>query len=306
MSESFRQIIQWTALEQGSSAATLLPSGGTSHLAEIETLLQEPVPEAFRILYAQYDGQEGQAGAFLGLGFMATREIIDQLRFACSLVKPAERIIPNPTEADRILRRITDIYRQAIPVKRSFGLFARKWVRATCSVGDTMVSGITVEYTDGQSEHYALDATVSDQIFPLAGQLHDLERDSYGWDTLELELLADRNYAVKRTDYDWNEEQTYRSCPEGHIRKKYFHTRWLPVFQDFGGNYIGIDLDPGPKGTKGQVIIFGRDEDLMVVLAPDLQAFFERVLQEINTHPDNFRADVHLHEILKQMVGCGG
>ena len=50
---------------------------------------------------------------------------------------------------------------------------------------------------------------------------------------------------------------------------------WIPFASDSGGNCLGIDLDPGPTGTRGQVINFGRDEDEKFVLAPSMNEFLE-------------------------------
>lgn len=38
------------------------------------------------------------------------------------------------------------------------------------------------------------------------------------------------------------------------IRPVKWHTAWIPLAQDGGGNLYCIDLDPGPKGQVGQVI----------------------------------------------------
>lgn len=63
------------------------------------------------------------------------------------------------------------------------------------------------------------------------------------------------------------------SDPAGAIQLRYAHRGWLPVSHDWGGNHIGVDIEPGPSGTLGQVINFGRDEDAMYVMANSLSAF---------------------------------
>jgi len=84
--------------------------------------------------------------------------------------------------------------------------------------------------------------------------------------------------------------------------KKYFNYKWLPVFSDYGGNYIGIDLDPDTNGKKGQIINFGRDEEIMIVLADSLEEFFDFILTEISK-PDNklLKLEHHLHDTLKEL-----
>lgn len=59
---------------------------------------------------------------------------------------------------------------------------------------------------------------------------------------------------------------TMGSYPQRFIKKLYVSRGWLPLISDRAGNYIGVDLDPGPKGEWGQVIIWGRDFDNKCVL----------------------------------------
>jgi cell wall assembly regulator SMI1 len=57
------------------------------------------------------------------------------------------------------------------------------------------------------------------------------------------------------------------SFPDGYVRPVYFDRGWFPLTYDSGGNHIGVDLNPGPEGTRGQVIVFGRDDEFHTVLA---------------------------------------
>ncbi|PVF99756.1 hypothetical protein CPB86DRAFT_774209 [Serendipita vermifera] len=61
-------------------------------------------------------------------------------------------------------------------------------------------------------------------------------------------------------------QQRMKSIPSGWIRTEYSNRGWLPLATDRVGNYLGIDLNPGEKGSPGQVIIFGRDFDTKVVM----------------------------------------
>lgn len=67
------------------------------------------------------------------------------------------------------------------------------------------------------------------------------------------------------------------SWPEGAVDPAYINPAWVPLTHDGGGNSIGLDLDPWPAGRVGQVIIFGRDEEVKVVLAESLGQFLEWV-----------------------------
>lgn len=55
------------------------------------------------------------------------------------------------------------------------------------------------------------------------------------------------------------------------------HPRWIPLTADGSSNHIGLDFDPWPGGRVGQIIIYGRDEDVKVVLAESLGKFLEWV-----------------------------
>ncbi|MFJ9499072.1 SMI1/KNR4 family protein [Brevibacillus centrosporus] len=46
---------------------------------------------------------------------------------------------------------------------------------------------------------------------------------------------------------------------------------WLPISKDWGGNHLGLDLDPDEQGRMGQVINFGRDEEVKYVVALSLR-----------------------------------
>jgi cell wall assembly regulator SMI1 len=63
--------------------------------------------------------------------------------------------------------------------------------------------------------------------------------------------------------------------PVGAVDPAYINPRWIPLTHDGSGNHIGLDFDPWPKGRVGQVILFGRDEDVKAVLADSLGTFLE-------------------------------
>lgn len=57
------------------------------------------------------------------------------------------------------------------------------------------------------------------------------------------------------------------SSPTDAIQDEYSVAGWLPLWKErLEGNYLGVDLSPGPEGHVGQVINFGRDEDEKTVL----------------------------------------
>lgn len=68
------------------------------------------------------------------------------------------------------------------------------------------------------------------------------------------------------------------SLPEDAVQRFRAHRDWVPVTNDSGGNFMGLDMAPGPKGQVGQVIIFGSREETNYVVAPSWTAFLEHVL----------------------------
>ncbi|MDY3557117.1 SMI1/KNR4 family protein [Gemmata sp. JC717] len=60
-------------------------------------------------------------------------------------------------------------------------------------------------------------------------------------------------YANRQTD-----DLSHRFFPDNAIQHHYFNDGWLPLAKE-NGNSIAVDLAPGPTGTVGQIIDFGRD-----------------------------------------------
>jgi cell wall assembly regulator SMI1 len=98
------------------------------------------------------------------------------------------------------------------------------------------------------------------------------------------------------------DSENFTSFPTGAIKLTYFNPKWVPIIQDFGGSYIGIDLDPGPTGRCGQVIVFGSDEDDMYVLADSWEQFLDLILEQIDKQPVDLLGNDHLHDYLKPIV----
>lgn len=110
--------------------------------------------------------------------------------------------------------------------------------------------------------------------------------------------------------------------PAGAVDPAYINPGWIPLTADGSGNSIGIDLAPWPGGRIGQVILFGRDEDVKVVLAPSLGHFLgwiadllesgnvrlgkapgETILREFRLKSP---AVDHFHEGARRLLGAPG
>lgn len=69
--------------------------------------------------------------------------------------------------------------------------------------------------------------------------------------------------------------------PADFVKPVYFDRGWVPLTYDSGGNHIGVDLNPGPAGTPGQVIVFGRDDEFHTVLALSWGQFLTDLADEL-------------------------
>jgi cell wall assembly regulator SMI1 len=73
------------------------------------------------------------------------------------------------------------------------------------------------------------------------------------------------------------------SVPQGAVQRVYAHPAWIPLVRDWGGNNLAVDLAPGPTGTWGQIILFGRDYDTKYVVAKSWAAFIALVADDLNS-----------------------
>jgi len=95
-----------------------------------------------------------------------------------------------------------------------------------------------------------------------------------GW----VEFLGEHTPEELVEDFD---SETTSEMPE-HVKAIYANKKWIPFAHDWGGNHIGLDLDPNPKGSVGQVINFGVDEDSKFVLADSFTEFINWLLKQID------------------------
>jgi cell wall assembly regulator SMI1 len=95
------------------------------------------------------------------------------------------------------------------------------------------------------------------------------------------------------------------SQPANAIQKAYAHPAWIPLARDWGGNYLATDLAPGPNGTWGQIIIFGRDYDCKYVVARSWGALLAMVADDMgseNVHIDEETGELKLLAFKRQNI----
>ena len=306
ITEKFQKILSH---QHGKSdwADALNPPASISDIEKIEEIIREKIPDELRNLLLFSDGQGSKSeGVFFGHQFCNSTDIIGQLQFGISLIKPAVKTIQNPAASDKLIREIVEFYRSQVPKPKFFGL-VNNWYKMEfeCSPGSRGGPYLyaSKNATDNDREILKIDEKAEQPIFKIVSELYGLEKETYNWDELKFTVYQDGNYEVERAMYDFDKTINFTSTPENAIRKIYFHYKWLPVFSDYSGNFIGIDMDPDISGNKGQVINFGRDEEDMVVLAENLESLFDLILIELS-QPKNrlINNDIYLHDALKAIV----
>ena len=101
----------------------------------------------------------------------------------------------------------------------------------------------------------------------------------FNWVFLPIEAIAQNWQTWHELQY-MNQDiaDDMSSYPEGHIKNLYTNDGWIPLIDDFGGNHVGIDLDPDINGVSGQLIIFGADENEKRLIASSFTKFLEKYL----------------------------
>lgn len=120
-------------------------------------------------------------------------------------------------------------------------------------------------WRNGQKPH-------PDQSILMGSELLSLKDSAKEWKSWQ--TVADMNAQVSEVS---------KSTPEGAIQLAYSLPGWIPwAKESASSNYYGIDLNPGPKGTVGQVISFGRDNHYhMYVGGSSLTASLEFLVEEM-------------------------
>jgi len=111
-------------------------------------------------------------------------------------------------------------------------------------------------------------------------QIHNGEKEEgtglfFGLPFLSLDGMLSERRVWAELEEEYALEGGHHSVPAGWIKERYINRRWLPISKDWGGNNIGVDLDPDEHGLAGQVINFGRDEEVKYVIARQVRHFLQ-------------------------------
>jgi hypothetical protein len=63
------------------------------------------------------------------------------------------------------------------------------------------------------------------------------------------------------------------SIPKGYVKDNFMLSQKIPIYQDGGGNFIAMDLDPDEKGQYGQIIEVDHEYGDRAVLADSLREY---------------------------------
>lgn len=61
----------------------------------------------------------------------------------------------------------------------------------------------------------------------------------------------------------------------------WWNPRWIPIVTSGSGHLFCVDLDPGPAGTLGQIILFLHDDKGRYLIAHSLRAWFARLTADL-------------------------
>ncbi|MEV0703030.1 SMI1/KNR4 family protein [Saccharopolyspora sp. NPDC050389] len=83
--------------------------------------------------------------------------------------------------------------------------------------------------------------------------------DTHSW--VDLEFVADHPH--HRDDQDWTDDPltgaVFEAMPPGKVRRSMSRDAWIVIGVNEEGDFLAVDMDPGPAGHLGQVIIIGGD-----------------------------------------------
>ncbi len=114
------------------------------------------------------------------------------------------------------------------------------------------------------------------------------------WQLLELKFIVQETQRMRALVDDGSfDDNTNAETPA--IKGLWWNPQWLPIVTSGSGHFFCVDLDPGPEGTVGQIILFLHDDGGRFLVAPSLRAWFarlaadfERGLYKIVTDEENY------------------
>ena len=100
-----------------------------------------------------------------------------------------------------------------------------------------------------------------------------------GYEFLSLEQAKKQWIDIKDISKTFSDNNFITVRDGDFVHPHYLDTGWIPLAMDGGGNFYGVDMNPPEGGTKGQVILFGPDEDQRRVLGNSISDLFNKLAE---------------------------
>lgn len=273
----FENIINWQIANLSLDSKSLSKPIVGDEVQQIEQMIEESFPKDLLEIYEIGNGQnkETKKMSFLGLEFMSSQQIVKHLEFCNSLIKSKIQI---SDRSDSFIEKIASFYLSKAPKHSLLGL-KKNWhkIEFKCGIGNYEGPYLYINANTTNKERTSLRIDDYSEIKKPIKELQQIENNS--WDTLDFVIFANGEIQIERNRFEFSAP---KSKPQKSIKEIYFHNKWIPFISDVGGNYIGYDLDPDQNGTKGQIIIFGRDERQSIVVAKSLTEFLTKISDDLS------------------------
>lgn len=113
---------------------------------------------------------------------------------------------------------------------------------------------------------------------------------------VETYLAGGRGIVVEPDDLFAVFPVIFEAYPAGRVRRVSRNDWWVEVGTDWGGNCCAVDLDPGPDGTPGQIIEYGRDVTGPVnFVADSVTAALRDAITALRADPGPRSTSLHPH-----------
>lgn len=236
-------------------------------LRQLESFVGESLPKDFKDLYMYANGQDDGCGIFYGNEFLSLEAIMSQLELSKQFSnKSAQKILSKKT-----MKELVNYMLSFVDDEQKNNDDARlRFAASKNSIGGAVI--VSKDVKGIITEKPLLTSIDHNYVFGLLPKIFDTENPL-------MELLADMQGNYSASVCETTEIPT-TSVPDSAIKQLYYHNKWVPIFGDYCGNYIGIDLDPDINGVRGQVIKYGRDEQQMHVLANSLAEYLKITKQK--------------------------
>jgi cell wall assembly regulator SMI1 len=268
----------------------------TTEILQLEEILREKIPQELHSLLQTHNGElwsNANISLFFEQNLIDCKEMGEQIKFGLSLLKSSSRHIKNAEKSNQLISQIID------EVKSKLNL--SDWYKVSFQGGSTfgMPSIYKNEFNSTERENVRIDHIEANRLVNI---LKEEEKETYEWDDIEITFFKDGKIEAERNVFDWN--SFMKGSASDAVKPIYFHHKWVTVFGDGAGNYIGIDLDPGLSGTKGQVIVYGRDIEQNFKIADNLEQLFDKIIDDLQDESKSSLLQdkaIHFQERLKKL-----